>query len=863
MSSVLLRRLRQTDGERMVRDVLARAGVRYEPEFLDNPVNWIWYEEACALLEAAVELTGDERLPVRVGEDAVRQHAGSAVATLLRGLGSPEAVYQQLMVAVTKFSTVTEMQPLEVEPGRAVIRARARNEHGHHPPMCQWRTGLLSTPTALFGLAPARVQHPECALRGGEDCVYVMTWDADEAAAAGDPQQIITALEAQIAAMTDRLDSMYATARDLIALDDVDAALQRITDRAAVAVRAPKYLLAVRTGEEQRLCVHHRGFTTEDPLEEARALLADDAAPAPSQLVAEVASATRHYGRIMAASSAGAFFTHERDLLQVYARYAAAVLDSFAAIDAARHREAQSRALLGLAQALAAGSTRDDVAQRLVDAVPAVVDCDRALAFLWSESDQALICRAVGDGGAEVDEQTRALRIQASDTPTLATLLAAPKPEPLFFGADSADPYIGEIMRRTGARALIVVPIVAHERFHGVLNVSVVDREERLQPTPALLGRLAGIVAQAATALDNARLIEDISHQARHDNLTGLLGHRAFHEALQDLFLEGPDCFTLASIDIDDFKLINDVHGHPVGDRALREVAEALRTSVRDHDAVFRVGGEEFAVVFPGLSAQDALPVAERLRAAVGSTPFELPLRVSVGLASWPHDAADGEGLLQRADAALYAAKRTGKDQIRLAAAPDTAAAPADAPAIGKGLLEALRGKDPDTLAHSALVAALAVDAGRALGLDDSRLEALRLAGQLHDVGKIVVPDAILSKPAALDDAEMAVVRTHALAGAELARAWGFERAARFVLEHHEHFDGSGYPAGLAGEEISLEARILHAVDAYTAMTSDRPYRRAMPAAHALDELRAHVGTQFDPQVVGALERALAPARAA
>jgi diguanylate cyclase (GGDEF)-like protein/putative nucleotidyltransferase with HDIG domain len=356
-------------------------------------------------------------------------------------------------------------------------------------------------------------------------------------------------------------------------------------------------------------------------------------------------------------------------------------------------------------------------------------------------------------------------------------------------------------------------------------------------------------------------VMEDMSHQARHDNLTGLLGHRAFHEALQDLLREGThERFTLASIDIDDFKLINDVHGHPVGDEALRRVADALLRGVRDEDAVFRVGGEEFAVVFPGLAARDAVPVAERLRAAVAATEFEPPLRVSVGLASWPHDATEGEGLLQQADAALYAAKRTGKDRITLAAAP------AEAPGVAivpKGLLEALRSKDPDTLVHSAAVATLAVDAGRILGLEDDRLDALRLAGQLHDVGKIVIPDAILGKPAALEDVEMAVVRTHAQAGAELARAWGFERAARFVLEHHEHFDGTGYPAGLAGEAITLEARILHAVDAYTAMTADRPYRRAMTPARALDELRGLAGAQFDPAVVAAVQQALAPARAA
>ena len=667
MSSVLVRRLRATFGEEAVHEVLRRAGVEYTPAYLDDPSNWIWYHEAIAMFEAAVALTGDDGLPRRVGEDAVRQHAGTTVATLLRGLGSPQAVYEQLAVGVTKFSTVTALEPLEVCPGRAVVRAKVRPGFPHDRHMCEWRMGLLSTPTALFGLAPAVVEHPACAVRGDEHCLYVMTWDAETAAATGDPQHIITALEAQLAAMTDRLDNMYATARDLIALDDVDAALQRITERAAIAVRVPRYLLAVRTGEDQRLHVHHRGYGEDDPTAEAERLLEADPAADDSRLVAEVASTTRHYGRIMASSPAGAFFAHERDLFDVYARYDAAVLDTYTALDAARHREAQSRALLELAQALAAAPTSDEVTRRLADAVPAVVECDRVIAFLWSEDEQALVCRAISGFEPGLQADLAALRIRPSDTEALVRMLADPKPDPLFFTPDAKDPYVRAIMGRTGARALIVVPIVAHGRFYGILNVSVTDREERLRPTPALLRSLSGVVAQAATALDNARLIEEMSHQARHDNLTGLLGHRAFHEALAEV-LGGDAPVTLAAIDLDDFKLINDAHGHPVGDEALRCVADALRRGVREHDLVFRIGGEEFAVLMPGLRARDAVPLAERLRAAVAATPFELPLRVSVGLASWPHDAAGSDALLARADAALYAAKRAGKDRVSLAA---------------------------------------------------------------------------------------------------------------------------------------------------------------------------------------------------
>jgi putative nucleotidyltransferase with HDIG domain len=155
-------------------------------------------------------------------------------------------------------------------------------------------------------------------------------------------------------------------------------------------------------------------------------------------------------------------------------------------------------------------------------------------------------------------------------------------------------------------------------------------------------------------------------------------------------------------------------------------------------------------------------------------------------------------------------------------------------------------------------VAALAVEAGRVLGLDSERLATLRTAGQLHDIGKLALPDHILNKPGPLDDDEMQLVRTHSQLGAELVRAWGDPAAARFVLEHHERIDGTGYPAGLKGDEISLEGRILHAVDALAAMTSDRPYRSAGTMEHALAELCALSGTQFDASVVDAIERVLA-----
>jgi len=305
-----------------------------------------------------------------------------------------------------------------------------------------------------------------------------------------------------------------------------------------------------------------------------------------------------------------------------------------------------------------------------VAAVPAVVDCDRIAVFLWSERDEALTCRAVteryGDGSATLRE----LQLRPADTPTVADLVEHPEPQPRYLDPETADPLIRQLLRRLGSKALVIAPIVSRGRFYGVLTVSASERCERLAQSAELDSSLAGVVAQAATSLDNARLIETMAHQARHDSLTGLLGHGAFHEALEaELALaDEDDPFTLALLDLDDFKRVNDMHGHPVGDEALRKVAEALRRCIRDHDTIFRIGGEEFAVLLPRLASKDALPVAERLRTAVGRISFAVPLRVSIGLASSPDDATDRDALLERADAALYSAKDAGKDRTTVAA---------------------------------------------------------------------------------------------------------------------------------------------------------------------------------------------------
>jgi diguanylate cyclase (GGDEF)-like protein len=468
--------------------------------------------------------------------------------------------------------------------------------------------------------------------------------------------------------MRERLDSVYATAGDLIAHDDLDGALGRITDRAADAARAPRYLLAVQLNPGEQPRVHHRGFPEGEAIEAAERLLRPEPEEEDgSRLVVDVRSGRRRYGRLMAVyPTERSFFEHERNLLEVYARYAAAVLDMATAFAEAQRKNDQTSALLELARAVAAAGTSEEVAWRLAEAVPSVVDCDRTGVFVWLEADHALACKAVTGHSDEDAKTLEDLRVAPADTPIVADMLRSPEPTPLFLDQSTDDPFARGLMRELGDLAVVAVPIAARGSFFGVLTVSVTSNPERLHLSPDLLGRLEGVVAHAATALANGRLFDRITREARHDSLTGLLGHRALHETLELLAEhQEQERFSVAIIDIDDFKQVNDTHGHQAGDRALCQVADALVRNVRGHDSVFRVGGEEFCVIMPGLGRADAVAVAERLRQAVAEVDFAAPLRISAGVSSFPADADSRERLLENADAALYDAKRSGKNRTR------------------------------------------------------------------------------------------------------------------------------------------------------------------------------------------------------
>jgi diguanylate cyclase (GGDEF)-like protein len=522
----------------------------------------------------------------------------------------------------------------------------------------------------LFGLPPASVEQSECVLRGDSHCVYTVTWDKDLAALRADPAEHVTALEAQLATMAESLESVYATAGELIAGGDLDTVLARVTERAATAVRAPRYLLAVRVPGESSLRCHHAGFASSEARVLAEGLLSTPAGELPgSWLVADVNSHQRDYGRLVAMSDDQQFFPEEHQLWDLYARYAASALDGATALADAERRHNEARALLELARALAAAGTSAEVAVRLAEAVPAVVDCDRVSAFLWDDKAQELVHAATSGEAAVANGDMDGLRIRPSDTPVLADLTEDPEPTPIFLAQDSGDRFIRRILQRFASLSLIAVPIVAHGHLLGMLTVSVHSRRERLDPRQDLLDRLSGVAAHAASALENGRLIDHVTHQARHDNLTGLANRAFFAERIESALASTRSSdapLGLFFVDLDDFKAVNDERGHGVGDELLCQVAARLLDTVRSTDTVARLGGDEFAIVLPDVGSTAEIQAAAERVAEAFARPFDvggetLTVGASIGRAIWPEDAAEVEALMRHADASMYRAKRAAR----------------------------------------------------------------------------------------------------------------------------------------------------------------------------------------------------------
>jgi diguanylate cyclase (GGDEF)-like protein/putative nucleotidyltransferase with HDIG domain len=454
------------------------------------------------------------------------------------------------------------------------------------------------------------------------------------------------------------------------------------------------------------------------------------------------------------------------------------------------------------------------------------------------------------------------------------------------------------------AQSAVALPIIYAEQVLGVLNVESrrpnIFREEDI----LLLRTLADVIA---SALHNAFVFQKAQEQAITDGLTGVKTHRFFMEALAAEWRRATRAnrqFSLVLLDLDKFKPINDYFGHLEGDLVLQRVGNILEQNVRRSDVVARYGGDEFVVLMPETSADQAYQLGDKLRQWLATDPLlkEKKISASVGIATFPHHGATPQELIQIADASMYLAKHQGGNLVvsadhykvteqkqwqrnvleaylgvtikrlfstgpeafdevyhRLEEVTKSLGAPGqDWREVPVPVLEtvtslavAIDAKDHYTQGHSQNVARYCVQMARAKNLPDIEVEEIRQAALLHDVGKIGIPERILNKPGGLDEDEFEVMKEHSVLGAKILEPLrSLKNIQKIVRHHHEQWDGSGYPDGLAGEAIPFVSRMIAIADAYDTMISERTYKQSRTRMQAVEELRRCAGSQFDPELV-------------
>ncbi|HUY21625.1 MAG TPA: diguanylate cyclase [Acidimicrobiales bacterium] len=670
MLGALLAHVRQAAGDTGVERVRHEAGERRPVAQLQDPNEWSTYPQGLAIFAAAARVLDDPDVGRKAGVEVLRQYAGTEVLTTLRSLGSPAELLRVYPAISAKQSTVTRSEVFEVGDDHAFVSQVTTHPITRDPLFCGYTAGAISQFPVLFGMEPARVEERECQTRGDARCLFAITWDPTSSLQAS-PEREVEFLRERVGVLTTRFEALESVAQDLSSARDVDAMLETITRRAGVAVRAPRYLLVAQLPGDLAPRVHHVGFAraeVDDALREV--LVADPTAEHGSRLLVEIASPRAHFGRLAAFYPDGYhFLPQERSLLMAYAGHAAAALETAAALDESRDRNATLGALLALGKALAQVRSRQEVAELLVHALPEIVAGEEAYVLLWDSGDAVLTRAAAArrspisvpvPGVASLRDNRIVNRMLSTPSPTVATGIS--------------DPVLQGVLSLTGLSSAVVVPLSARDEFFGVLAVGPVA--DGAQPDDILTERLSGVASLAGTALDGARLLDEVRHQALHDPVTDLGNSRLFEDRVTHaitLARRSGAGHALMFIDLDCFKVINDTHGHKIGDEVLAGVAERLLRVVREVDTVARIGGDEFGVVLQDVRhPEDVESVAQKIVSAVG-TPFTvrgltLSVGASVGIAMFPEGLDTYDSVVSRADTAMYAAKAGGRGRYRFAA---------------------------------------------------------------------------------------------------------------------------------------------------------------------------------------------------
>ena len=401
----------------------------------------------------------------------------------------------------------------------------------------------------------------------------------------------------------------------------------------------------------------------------------------------------------------------------------------------------------------------------------------------------------------------------------------------------------------------------------GVILITADSGKKRLVYDEVEL--ISNVTSVASIAIKNARMYEKACIEARTDEMTGLLNRKYFHEVLHEEFEKNKDgSLALALINVDDFKLYNQLYGLKEGDLCLQRIAKIIQNSVGENGYAARYGGKEYAVLLPGydlFSARNLVESIEKQISVMNNRRTDMKLKaitVSAGISAAPYAAKNVKELMENVDLAVYHVKHSGKNGIQVF---DTMFRNANKNIVSTNrahiyqeyestiyaLTAAIDAKDHYTFSHSTNVAYYATALATALGMNEDMVEIIRQAALLHDVGKIGIPEYVLNKADKLTDDEYETIKGHVEASIDIIRHLpSLDYVIPAVIGHHERYDGKGYPRRIAGEDIPLTARILCVADSFDAMTSKRCYKKAFPLNIAREKLLQDAGKQFDPDLV-------------